>query len=80
MWDQNGGKQYIQIPVIASNKKRKKVDDLVICRIDGDMIEELHNQAGKDEWSMDWLEEAIKKIIEEKPVVSKTRFIRRKRQ
>lgn len=57
------GKIYRPIPKIASNKKPTKIDPLIICRIDSDIIEQLHKEAGKEYHSQEWLEYVIGQII-----------------
>ena len=76
---QGYGKLYAIIPVVAANKKPKKIDNLVICRIDGEIIEELHNEAGKEYWSLDWLEYVIRQIIKGESYMSLARFKRTKK-
>ncbi|WP_404443418.1 hypothetical protein LG307_14725 [Sutcliffiella horikoshii] len=74
---QGNAKLYAIIPVVAANKTPKTVDDLVICRIDGETIEELHNEAGKENWSMEWLEYAIQQKVKGEYYMSLARFKRR---
>ncbi len=71
------GKIYRQIPKIASNKKPKRVDPLIICRIDGDTIEELHNEAGKEKYSQDWLEYVIRQMVKGEYYVNLPKYKRR---
>ncbi|MGD6994021.1 hypothetical protein [Sutcliffiella horikoshii] len=52
---------------------------MIICRIDGDTIEELHNEAGKEYYSQDWLEYVIRKLIKGEYYVNLFKYKRRKK-
>ncbi len=71
------GKVYRPIPKIASNKNPRKIDPLIICRIDGDTIEELHNIAGKEYYSLEWLEYVIRRMVKGEHYISLPRYKRR---
>ncbi|MGD7052983.1 hypothetical protein [Sutcliffiella horikoshii] len=71
---------YRPIPKMASNKTPRKVDPLIICRIDGDMIEDLSKEAGKEYYSQEWLEYVIKQLVKGEFYISYLRYKRKVRQ
>ncbi|MGD6831442.1 hypothetical protein ACQCT5_04735 [Sutcliffiella halmapala] len=75
--DVNHGKKYVGIPTVATNRTPRKVDDLIICRIDGEMVEDLHLQAGKDKVSQEWLEYVVEQKVKGDSYVGLARFKRR---
>ncbi|TYS63515.1 hypothetical protein FZC76_20065 [Sutcliffiella horikoshii] len=74
---QGNGKLYAIIPAVAANKTPKTVDNLIICRIDLETIEELNNEAGKEYWSLDWLKYVIRQMIDGESYMSLERFKRK---